>query len=220
VYVLLTRLLLLLVVHQTSASTLSANPVSCVACRSDLDAMRKGYSADDWQALTRGEIVTSETEEPNAGGSAHANIESSAIISYPAAPVWSVLTDVEARPKFIPGMKKVSVVRVDGNRLWVTEHLRFFLCNIRYQVVDVIDPEQGLISWTLDKSVAHDIADTTGSWQIASLPSGRDTLVRYRAWVDTGRPVPRFVKDFLIGWSLPKIAGGLRSEVQRRFHAG
>jgi ribosome-associated toxin RatA of RatAB toxin-antitoxin module len=217
VHILLTRLFLLLVVHQTCNSTPSANPVPCVACRADLDAMRKGYSADDWQALTRGEIVTSQTEEPNADGSAQANIESSAVISYPAALVWGVLTDVEARPKFIPGVKEVSVVRVEGNHLWVKEHLRIFLKNIRYQVVDVFEPEQGRVSWTLDKSVAHDIADTAGSWQIASLPSGRDTLVRYRAWVDTGRPVPRFIADFLLRWSLPKIAGGLRSEVRRRF---
>ena len=216
-YVLLTRLLWLLVVQQTSDSALPANPVPCIACRADLDAMRKGYSADDWQALTHGEIVTSQTEEPNADGSAQSNIESSAIIASPAARVWSVVTDVEARSKFIPGVKKSSIVRVEGHRIWVTLHLRFFLWNIRYQVVDVLDPEHGLAAWTLDKSVDHDIADTTGSWQIAPLPSGRETLIRYRAWIDTGHPVPRFIADFFIKRSLPKIVGGLRSEVRRRF---
>src|SRR5512140_236098 len=98
--------------------------------------MRKGHSADDWQALTHGEIVTSQTEEPNAKGSAQSNIESSAIISSPAALVWSVLTDVEARYKLIPGVKSVRIVRADGNRIWIAHHLRFFLLNIRYQVVD------------------------------------------------------------------------------------
>ena len=217
-YVLLTRLLLLLVVHQTSDSTLSANPVPCIACRADLDAMLKGYSGDDWQALTRGEIVTSQTEESQADSSVQSDIESSAIISYPAALVWSVVTDVEARSKLTPGVKEVRIVRVDGNRIWVAYHLRFlFLVNVRYEVVDTLDPGQGIVTWTLDKSVDHDIADTTGSWQIASLPSGRDTLVRYRACIDTGRAVPGFIADFLIKRSLPKVVGGLRSEVQRRF---
>lgn len=215
-YVLLTRLLLLLVVQQTSDSALPADSAACVACRVDLNAMRKGYSADDWQALTRGEIVTSQTEETQADGSTQSNIESSAIISYPAALVWSVVTDVEARPKFIPGVKGVRIVRVDGNRIWVAQHLRFFLVNIRYQVVDTLDPDRGIVVWTLDKSVDHDIADSSGSWQIAPLPS-QATLVRYRAWIDTGRPVPRFIADFFIKRSLPKIVGGLRSEVQRRF---
>jgi hypothetical protein len=179
--------------------------------------MRNAYSTDDWQALTHGEIVTSQTEEPQADGSVQSNVESSAIISAPAALVWSVVTDVEARSKFTPGVKTIRIVRADDKRIWVAHDLRFlFFVNIRYQVVDTLDPEQGIMTWSLDKSVDHDIADTSGSWRIASLPSGEDTLVRYRAWIDTGRPVPRFIADFFIKQSLPRIVGGLRGEVQRR----
>ena len=215
--VLVPRLLLLLWLQQTATSALPANSAPCVACRAELGAISNGYSADDWQALTRGEIVTSEAEQANSDGSAESHIESSAIIPYPATLVWSVIIDVDARYKFIPGVKSIRIIRTDGNRIWVLYQLRYFLVNVRYEVVNTLHPEQGLMAWTLDKSVEHDIADTTGSWQLVSLPSGQDTLVRYRAWIDTGRPVPRFIADFFVRRSLPKIVGGLRSEVRRRF---
>ncbi len=80
-----------------------------------------------------------------------------------------------------------------------------------------MDAEQGVTTWALDKSAPHDIADTTGSWHIATLFPGDATLVRYRAWINTGRPVPRFIANFFIKRSLPKIVGGLQSELRRRF---
>ncbi len=196
---------------------LPAESAVCVACRADLDGIRNGYSGDDWHALTRGEIVTSTTSEPQADGSVQSNVESSAIIASPATQVWSVVADFEARPKFIPDLKEMRVMRVDGNRLWLAERVRFFLVNIRYQVVATLDAERGLATWILDTTVQHDIAGNHGSWQIAPLPSGQETLVQYQAWVDSGRPVPRFIADFLIKRSLPKVIEGLRHEVQRRF---
>jgi hypothetical protein len=165
----------------------------------------------------RGEIITTETEESRADGSDQGSVESSAIIPCSPPAVWDAIAGVQERSKLIPGVKTVRIVRIAGNREWVAYHLRWFLVSTRYQLIDTLYPEQGRITWTLDKSVDHDIADTTGSWQVALLPSGQHTLVRYRAWIDTGRPVPRFIADFFIRRSLPKIVGGLRSEVQRRF---
>lgn len=213
-YVSLMCLLLLLAVRQVFGA---AMPAPCMACRADFDAMRAGYSAHDWQALTHGDIVTSRTEQHRGDGSAEDNVQSSAILPYPPAQVWSVITDAEARSRIIPGVKAVRMVRQDGNRVWVAYHLRFFLVNIRYQVINTLDPERGTISWTLDKSAEHDIADTTGAWQVAPLPSGEGTLVRYRAWIDTGHPVPGFLADFFTRRSLPKVLEGLRREMERRF---
>lgn len=48
----------------------------------------------------------------------------------------------------------------------------------RYQVIDTLDPERGALTWVLDESAPHDIADTTGAWQLAPLPERQQTFVR------------------------------------------
>jgi len=52
---------------------------------------------------------------------------------------------------------------------------------------------------------------------VVPLNEGKETLVRYRTWIDSGRSVPRLAEEFLTKRSLPKIVEGLRGEVQRRF---
>lgn len=187
---------------------------SCIACEARVDEMRRSYSARDWDLLTSGEIVTSRADEVQPDRSVRSRLESSAIIAAPVDLVWSVVTDMEARSKFIPGVH-AKVVRTDGHRLWVRERLHFLAWNINYQTIDELQPEQGLATWTLDRSMPHDVADTNGSWRVASL-APQMTLVQYRAWIDTGRPVPRFLADFFAKRALPKVVGGLRTEVQRR----
>ncbi len=208
----------LLVIVQAGATVTPDAAVSCVACRANFEALRADYTAVDWKALTGGEIVTSKKNAPGPEGRVLSNIESAAILPYAAPRIWEVLVDFESRPKYIPGTKEVRILRVDGNRVWLFEHLRIFLVNIRYQVIDTLDPEHGTLTWVLDKSAPHDIADTTGSWCLVPLPEGQRTLARYRVWIDSGQPVPRLIEDFLTWRSLPKLVGGLRTELQRRYH--
>jgi ribosome-associated toxin RatA of RatAB toxin-antitoxin module len=210
-------LLPLLVVAQAGAVVTPDAAVPCVACRANLEGLRAGYTAADWNALTRGEIVTAKKNMPGSDDAVLSNIESSALLPYPAPQIWEVLVDFESRPKYIPGTKEVRILRVDGNRVWLAEHLRIFLVNIRYQVIDTLDPEHGALTWVLDKSAPHDIADTMGSWQLAPVSERQQTLVRYRVWIDSGQPVPRLIEEFLTWRSLPKLVGGLRTEVQRRY---
>jgi ribosome-associated toxin RatA of RatAB toxin-antitoxin module len=189
----------------------------CVGCAAGVEHPRAGYSDDQWGALTRGEIVTSETQEANSGTSVRTSVETSGIISFPPAQVWSVVTDFEARPKFIPGVKDVHLVRAEGNRLWVAEHVRILLMNVRFQVICTLDPARGSVTWVIDDSAANDIAANSGSWQLMPLAGGQQTLARYRARVDTGKPVPRFIENFLVRRSAPQLMAGVRSEVERRF---
>ncbi|HVO25894.1 MAG TPA: SRPBCC family protein [Candidatus Margulisiibacteriota bacterium] len=189
----------------------------CIGCRVDLAEIRRSYSDADWQALMQGKVVTTLSREAGAGGTVQSTNEASAIIPYPPAEVWSVVTDFESRPRFVPGNKEVQIVRRDGNRLWIAEHLRVLLINVRFVVISTLEPEQGRVTWVLDRDAPHDIADTTGSWTVVPLAGGQETLVRYRTWIDSGRSVPRFVEDFLTKRSLPKIVEGIRSEVHRRF---
>jgi ribosome-associated toxin RatA of RatAB toxin-antitoxin module len=192
-------------------------PAACIGCRVDLAPIRSSYSEADWQALMHGKVVTTTVRDAHSGDGVQSTNEASVVIPYPPAEVWSVVTDFESRPHFVPGVKEAQITRREGNRLWITEHLRVLLINVRFVVLSTVDPEQGAVTWVIDRTAPHDIADTTGSWVVVPLEGGQSTLVRYRTWIDSGRSVPRFVEDFLTNRSLPKIVEGVRAEVHRRF---
>ncbi len=208
----------LLVAQLGAAPAPSASPApACIGCRADAEQIRNSYSEPEWQALMQGKVVTSKREGSRSRGGVQSSFEASAIIPYPPAQVWSVVTDFESRPKFVPGAKAVRILRSEGNRLWVEQHLRILLVHVRFVVISTVEPELGSVTWILDRTADNDIADTTGSWTVLPLRDGLETLVRYRTRIDSGRSVPRFVEDFLAKRSLPKIVDGMRTEVQRRY---
>ena len=118
----LLRLLPLLFVTQPSPAT-TPSP-ACTGCRVDVEQVRRSYSDDDWSALTHGEVRTSERRRSEPALAVRSDVEAAAIIPFPAAQVWDVVVDFESRPRFIPGAKEMHIVRVDGNQVWLAEHLR------------------------------------------------------------------------------------------------
>jgi len=188
----------------------------CLACRTDPEAIRRTYADAEWEAMQRGEVITTQVADARSHAGVTSTMEASAIVPHPPEPVWSVVVDFESRPRFVPGNKAARILRRDGNRVWVAEHLRVMLVNIRFVVISTLEPEAGSVTWRLDRSAPHDIADT-GSWTVVPLAGRRETLVRYRTTIDSGRAVPGFIEDYLVKRSLPRIVDGLRDEVQRRF---
>jgi len=210
-------LLSLLLVGEISSVALPEDITApkCVACAADAERMRSSFSEDDWKALAAGETVTSEIDASEPATSAARSFQSAVIIPAPPDRVWKVLVDFESRPNYMPNMKEVRIVRVDANRVWLAERLKVMFTTIRYQIIAKLDPQRGVMHWDLDPSAPHDIASTTGSYQLTPLAQGR-TLLTYRASVDTGKPVPHFIENLLLKRSLPHVVEGFRSEVARR----
>src|SRR5262245_58462095 len=178
----------------------------CVACAVDGDAVRQAYSDEQWGELTSGKVLTFEaveSEKPDQRGG-----EAAGIIHYPPEQVWSVVTDFEARPRYVANAKEVRIVQVDGDRVWLAQHLKVLLTNVRFGTICTLQPDRGFVSWVLDDRVDHDIADTRGSWQLIPLADRHETLVTYRAWIDSGKHVPGFIEHFLLKRSLPELIVG------------
>jgi uncharacterized protein YndB with AHSA1/START domain len=188
---------------------------ACVACHVDGEHITQSYSTDEWKALTAGKVLTAKVANEEAHKDQQGTVQAMGIIEHSPSRVWATLVDFASRPLFQPGTKEARVVQVDGNRAWVAEHLRFFLVDIRYTVINTLDPAGGTMRWVLDESVAHDIGGSRGSWQLTPIADGRHTLLTYRAWIDTGRHLPRFVEQFLLQQSLPNAIKGIRDEVTR-----
>ncbi len=189
---------------------------SCVACQVDGERERGAFSADEWKQLEAGEVVTSEVRGESTTDSEQSRVRAAGIIRHPPERVWAVLTDFESRPGYMSNIEKIRIVRVEGNRAWIDEYLSFFLVDVYFRVINTIEPERGSIAFVLDKSVANDIAGTEGSWQLTPLANGRETLLHYRTWVDTGRSLPQFVETFLLQRSLPHLISEVRGEVDAR----
>jgi ribosome-associated toxin RatA of RatAB toxin-antitoxin module len=187
----------------------------CVACGVDGAYARRVYTDEQWEELTSGKILSGEvggSDKSEQGGGAAVGI-----IRYPPEQVWTVVADFEARPKYVANAKEVHIVQVDGDRVWLSQHLKVLLTNVRFGTICTLQPERGVLSWVLDDSAHHDIADTRGSWQLTPLADRHETLVTYRAWINSGRYVPGFIENFLLKRSLPELIAGLRDEVRRRF---
>src|SRR5262245_22513189 len=174
----------------------------------DEQSLRQHYSATEWKALEDGAVVTAEVGEPPERKSEQRSVHAAALIAQPPELVWKVLTDFERRPQFLPGAKEIRVVRVEGNRVWLDERAQILLITINYRVINTLEPETGVMSWVLDKEVAHDIADSEGTWRVIALDGGTRTLVTYQARIDTGQPVPGFLESFLMKRSLPQLIEG------------
>jgi ribosome-associated toxin RatA of RatAB toxin-antitoxin module len=186
----------------------------CVACEASLEGVRDRYDEGQWSQLQEGEILT-ELVDAESGGE-QGTARASGIIAAPAERIWGVLTDWESYSDFMPNTVETKLRRRDGDRAWISQHLRVLFNNIRYGAVWTMQPRAGLARFSLDEEEPNDIAASEGTWQLVPLRASERTLVRYESRVDVGRPVPGFIRNALSQWSLPRVLRGLRDEVEAR----
>lgn len=187
--------------------------LTCGKCLT-VEQAKARFTDDEWAELTDGEVILKDLTGSDEGRSKEN--EASGVIVWPASFVWNVLTDFESRPKYISTSKEATIVTVDGNRVGVRQKLKFLWEDVRFSVVNTVDPEEGTIRWVMNKDEVHDIADSRGSWQLVPIDEGRHTLVLYRSHTDTGRPVPALIESFVMKTSLPSLIDSLRKEVAKR----
>jgi len=72
---------------------------------------------------------------------------------------------------------------------------------------------QRTVTWTLDQSKRHDLAETFGAWEL--LPSGYGmTIVRYTTTLDSGFFVPRFLEEYLLRNNLADALSSLKRRAE------
>ncbi|HXZ84393.1 MAG TPA: SRPBCC family protein [Myxococcota bacterium] len=189
----------------------------CIACRGPALDPATAFSAGDWAALQRGAVLSGAPEELRAPGDSAASSVAASLVERPPGEVWSVLTDFERWPQFMPLLRETRVERREGPRLWVAQKYRVWLYPMRHTTVYQLEPELGRLEWRLDTDAPHDIVGSAGAWELVAVDGGRATLLRYQARIDAGRAVPAFLERMLRERSLGQMLDGLRREVLRRF---
>ena len=89
---------------------------ACVAC-----AAPAADGAPDLSRLRAGDIVLTEEKGVDAGGTPRHVAEVTVLLPYRPTQIWSVLVDFAGRPAWQPSAKEATVVRFDGDRVWVDE---------------------------------------------------------------------------------------------------
>jgi carbon monoxide dehydrogenase subunit G len=216
-------LLIVAACSATLAPAESTPPVGaapCIACRAPVADVRAGFTLEEWDALEAGAVLRrtphadEDAAEKPSDDSGETRAES--LIPRPPAQVWTVLTDFERWPDFMPHIRSTSVARRVGTELWVEQRYRILLVPLAHTTIYALDAQDGQLRWRLDEEAPHDIAASEGAWRLVSVSDGRATLVRYDARMSAGRAVPAFVERMLRERSLEQLLANLRDEVVRR----
>lgn len=189
----------------------------CVACRAPVVDSQALFSNEDWVALEDGAVLRRAGAREASASDLSGETRADGLIQRSPRQVWSVLTDFERWPEFMPHIHGTHVERRVGVQLWVEQRYRILLVPLAHTTIYELDSGQGRLSWRLDESVQHDIASSEGAWALVSLDNGQKTLVRYDARMSAGRAVPEFVERMLRERSLEQLLVSLRDEVLRRY---
>ena len=187
---------------------------SCVACEVPVADPRELFPRKDWKALRRGDVLLSESLNGN-GSSGESRAEM--LIPYSPDQVWSVLTDFERWPSFMPLIIGTRISRREDGRMWVRQDYRVVFFDLKHTSIYDLEPARGSLRWSLDLEQDHDIAASQGSWSLIPVADREQTVIRYHAEMDAGRAVPGFVQKLLRKRSLEGLLSSLRGEVARRF---
>jgi len=178
------------------------------------EAATTGLTVGEFARMEKGEVVV-KTHTYATGGDDKRAARAIAycLINKPPDAVWAVMLNYHQFNEFMPRLEKVQVLEKTKNTMKVTQTVRVPLGVIRYTLDLIFKPAQRTVSWVLDKSRSHDIADTFGAWEFLPYSQGK-TVLRYTTTVDSGTVVPRFLEDFLIKNDLPEVLLSMRRRTE------
>jgi uncharacterized protein YndB with AHSA1/START domain len=166
------------------------------------------------QRLAAGEVVVLTTS--NATDTAHPRgfIRAAVRIRAPPEAIWSVMTDCEQAPNYVPGLRRCR--RIDGapDGSWqdIEHEVRYawFLPTVRY----VFRAEYDRPHRIAFHRISGDVKEEEGSWLLTRTADGSATIVEYEVYVDPGFWIPQTLVNRSLRRDLPAALSGLRDRVE------
>lgn len=128
------------------------------------------------------------------------DVNKTEVFNAPIENVYKVLADYESYPKYMDGVKNVTVVSSDGNKS-VVEYDISIIKKFNYQL-NLVAVEPTSISWTFKSGDIF--AKNTGAWTLKDLGDGK-TEVNYKVEVDFKVKVPGMISKKLVSSNLPSL---------------
>lgn len=177
------------------------------------ESTTRGLTAGELTRIEKGEVVVKAKSRSAKDGTRSAKIKAYCVINKPPDAVWTVMLNYYQFDEFMPRLEKIEVLEKTHSTMKVTETVRVPLGVISYTLDLRFMPAQRTVSWTLDKSRKHDIADTFGTWEILPYSQGK-TMLRYTTTVDSGLFIPTALETFLIKNDLPSTLLNLKRRTE------
>lgn len=179
-----------------------------------LVASELGLTDAELAAALRGEVpVRTETFTAPSGKASGRGV-GAIVIDRPLAEVWAVVSRYEDKAEYQPRVEKVWVLEKSPEQVKVKMQINASVTTAYYTAIYKLDPVAYTVRWTLDKTApGNTVADIDGGYNLAAV-SPTSTLVVYRAWVDTGRAVPRFIQDYMARRSVPNLLRAIKKRVE------
>ena len=149
---------------------------------------------------------------PRLQGQNKGTVEAIILIDAPAAPIWRIMTDCKAAPTFVPGLVGCQVldsgdnweiIRHDAKWIWFFPKVTYVF-RAEYQINRQIDFNR----------IRGDLSEMNGSWRLEAFNNGKQTMVRYRVYLDPGFFIPQWIVQQSLKQNLPAVLVALRSKVQ------
>lgn len=168
-------------------------------------------AASTWLALAAALVCLAAwpaAAEPDA-------VEGAVVVEAPADLVWQVLTDFQAWPRFVPGLRRLTVEADAAGRVALRHETGRLGWRIDFTARTRVDAEARRLELFLDERRTNDLAAMEASWQVTELPGGR-VRVAFASVLDSGQPVPRFVARRLLREAVAETVESFRREVEHR----
>jgi ribosome-associated toxin RatA of RatAB toxin-antitoxin module len=131
----------------------------------------------------------------------------------PPEVVWSLLTEFESWPHFVPDLEEIRVDR-ECEPVRVDQTLSSFGTEIRTRSLVRVDHERRVLKLVLDPSVPQDLEVLVAEWRL--LPEEGGTRIELRVRSRSGHPVPAILEKRLTRRAVVETLDGMAREVARR----
>ncbi len=173
-----------------------------------------GLSQVEVEAALRGEIPARTETFTNAHGQPSGRGLGAILIQRPIAEVWATLIRYEDKPEYIPRLRSVAILEKHSDRVRIRQEIDASITTARYTAWYQFFSDEHAIRWKLDGSAADNtLADVEGEYRLVE-HSPTQTLLIYRTYVDPGRAVPQFIRNYMAVKSLPKFLRAVKMRVE------
>jgi hypothetical protein len=136
------------------------------------------------------------------------------VIDRSIAEVWVTLSRYDDKAEYQPRVKQVTVLDRLPDRIHARFEIDASIMTARYTAWFVLDSRAHTIRWSLDTTAADNtIAAVDGDYHLFEV-TPMQTLVVYRAYVDSGRAVPHSIQNYIARKSIPNLLRAVKKRVE------
>ena len=158
----------------------------------------------DTEALARGEALIRDGGDGMAIGVVDVNASPQAL--------WAQVLNVEPRVEEVGPSTQCTINARTKDSMHVTWGAGMMGMSVTFHLNYVIDHENMLLSFDLDKSKENGIGHSRGSYQV--LPRGQRSRLIYRSEDDPNSKVPKWMRAILTGRPLQDQMHGIRKRAE------